>query len=79
MHGDKLVEPGHGESLDKNPPPLLSDFDVPGTATVKQDGRTDYWDGWTSIWVAGQRCLSIKDASGAQESIKEYELSRTPT
>ena len=43
---------------------MMSYFEVPGTATAKQDGRTDSWDGRTDIGMsgqvfgwAGQRCL----------------------
>ena len=54
----------------------VSNFGVPGTATAKQDDRTD-------IGMAGQVFGRLdkgvnKDASGTQESNKEYELSRTP-
>ena len=48
-------------------------YEVPGPATAQQDGRTEYWDGRTNIemvrkYVGGWKTVSIKVASGTQES-----------
>ena len=51
-------------------------FEVPGKATTKQDGRTyigiaGQVFGWLDKYLGGWAKVSIKDATGAQESIKE--------
>ena len=44
----------------------------------RETGWPDRLLGWLDKCLGGWTKVSIKDSSGAQESIKEYELSRTP-